>query len=167
MEDLNISSGRSLACTQHIHNICYIWNHTHMDDLPILIFSPETTSNQNSTSWRNRIWPRLASHKTRVSSAKRRWVTCKEFPVGPTLILDMSPSLTALSNILLKAFITITNYKGDNGSPYLIPLELSKKPRGVPLMRMENLTVEMQKKIHLLHNCNKTLLVCISLFCQN
>ena len=86
-----------------------------------------------------------------VSSAKRRWVTYKESPMGPTLITDMSPSLTALSNILLKAFITMTNNKRDKGSPCLIPLELSKKSHGVPLMRMENLTIEMQKKTHLLH----------------
>ena len=63
-----------------------------------------------------------------------------------TLIPDMSPSLTALSNILLKASITMTNNKGENGSPCIIPLELSKKVHGVPLMKMENLTVEMQKK---------------------
>jgi len=61
----------------------------------------------------------------------------------------MSPTLVALSNILLKAFITMTNNKGDNGSPCLISLELSKKSHGVPLMRMENLIVEMQKKTHL------------------
>ena len=66
--------------------------------------------------------------------------------MGPTLTLDTRPSLTVLSSILLKASITMTNNKGDNGSPYLIPLVLSKKPQGVPLIRMKNLTVEMQKK---------------------
>ena len=63
--------------------------------------------------------------------------------MGPTLIPDMSPSFTALSNSLLKASITMTNNKEDNGSSYLIPIDLSKNPQEILLIRMESLTVEM------------------------
>jgi len=75
--------------------------------------------------------------------------------MGPTLIPDMSPSLIALSNILLKASITMTNNKEDNGSSYLLPIDLSKNPHEIPLMRMESLIVEMQKKTHFLHFSGK------------
>jgi hypothetical protein len=36
------------------------------------------------------------------------------------------------------------NNKGDKGSPYLKPLELEKKPLGLPFTKIEKRTVEMQ-----------------------
>jgi hypothetical protein len=46
--------------------------------------------------------------------------------------------------ILLKASITITNRKGERGSPCLTPLELLKKPDGEPLIKTEKEAEEIQ-----------------------
>ena len=45
----------------------------------------------------------------------------------------------------------MTKENGDKGSPYLMPLELSKNPQGAPLIRIENLTIKMQNITHLFH----------------
>ena len=63
----------------------------------------------------------------------------------------MWPSWTALSSILPRASITNTNSKGDNGSPCLNPLELSKNPQGEPFIKTEKRTVDIQKNIHCRH----------------
>ena len=60
------------------------------------------------------------------------------------------PSL-ALSNILLRASITITNKGGAKWSPCLNPHELWKKPLGLPFTSTEKRIVEIQEKIHCLH----------------
>jgi len=39
--------------------------------------------------------------------------------------------------------------EGDKGSPCLIPLEISKKPSGVPLMRIEIFGEEINLKMRL------------------
>jgi hypothetical protein len=41
--------------------------------------------------------------------------------------------------------------EGDKGSPCLIPLEISKKPSGDPLIRTKILGVEMNLKMRLIH----------------
>ena len=97
---------------------------------------------------------RSALLKFRVLSAKRRWDTTKDLPSKlPTRKPDRRPSWTTLSNILPRAYMTKTNSKGDNGSPCLNPLELSKNPHGEPLIKIEKWTVDRQKKmkIHRLH----------------
>ena len=63
----------------------------------------------------------------------------------------MQPSWTTLSNILPRASMSKTNGKGDKRSPCLNPLELSKKPKREPLIKIEKRTVDRQKKIHYLH----------------
>jgi len=47
------------------------------------------------------------------------------------------------------------NNKGDKGSPWRSHLELEKKLEASPLIKTENQTMEMQKKIHLLYLLGK------------
>ena len=57
----------------------------------------------------------------------------------------------SLHDIRLKASMTTSKSNGDRASPYLISLVLPKKSEGIPLIKMENLTVEMQHIMHFLH----------------
>jgi hypothetical protein len=50
---------------------------------------------------------------------------------------------TALFSIRLKVSMIRRNSRGDNGSPYLKPLELGKKPWALPFTKMEKRAVEM------------------------
>jgi hypothetical protein len=79
----------------------------------------------------------------RVLSTKRRCDTIMSL-VTATEKPETSPPPTTWSIILLEASMIITTSKGDKGSPWRRPLELSKKPHELPLMRIEKRAVEMQ-----------------------
>ena len=124
-------------------------------DLAKLICNPDIALNDAKMSLNLPIWVGKASQKIRVSSAKWRWVTIKGvWDLGPTVNPKIWPARTAPSNSQLKASITITNKSRDNGPPWRNPLQLPKKSLGLPLIKMENFTVEMQNKIYFLH-CSK------------
>jgi hypothetical protein len=67
------------------------------------------------------------------------------------------PSFVFLS-ILLKTSITRRKRRRERGSPYLIPLELLKKPTGDPLINIEKRTEEIQDLIQLHHLAPKPIL---------
>ena len=74
----------------------------------------------------------------------------------PIVKPDTKPPPTTLSNILLKTSITLTKCKGDRRLPCWSPLELSKKPQGLPLIRIEERRIEMQNEIQFLHFSKKS-----------
>ena len=87
-----------------------------------------------------------------MSSVNIKWDTIIVVPaVLRTQSLKNWPAVAATSNILLNGSITTSNISEDKGSPCRISLELPKKSEGLPLIKMENLTVEMQHTIHFLH----------------
>ena len=94
----------------------------------------------------------LASQKTIVSSAKRRWEILTTCPL-PLRILhpEMKPPSTTLQIRTLRTSIPMTNRYGDIGSPCRSPFELEKNPTGSPLTNTENVAVEMQLHIQSLH----------------
>jgi len=71
--------------------------------------------------------------------------------LDPTENLDKNLLSIVAYIIIFGASITTTNNNGDNGSLYLNPHKLLKKPEEEPLMRMESQTVEMQYAIQCLH----------------
>ena len=52
---------------------------------------------------------------------------------------------------LPKASTIIMNREGDRVSPCLMPLDISKKPSGKPLIRMEILGMDINLKIRLIY----------------
>jgi hypothetical protein len=94
-----------------------------------------------------RICYSCAPQKINVSSAKSKcFTTIASDSLGPTAKPGIEPCSNTATSIRLKASITTTNNKGDRRSPCRNPQELVKKPDGIPLTGMENLTVEIQKE---------------------
>ena len=88
--------------------------------------------------------------------AASRWVTMRGvLDLVPTVKPEMWPARTAPSNKRLNASITITNRSGERGSLWRSPLELPKKSLGEPFIKIENLTMEIQNRIHFLHFSEK------------
>jgi hypothetical protein len=109
-----------------------------ISDLPRLTFEPDTTSNHVNTAQRYVNCVRSAWQKINVSFTKSKWETSREFTsLEPTSNPARSPQLVAQSIKRLKVSMTMTKSKGDKGSPCLRPLELGKKPCGLPLIRIE------------------------------
>ena len=121
-------------------------------DLAKLMCNPNTTSKEAKISYKYSTWLAEASQKIKVSSAKRRWVTMRGvLDLVPTVKPKMWLARTTPSNKRRKASITITNRSGEKGSPWHNLLELLKKSLREPLIKIENLTMEIQNRIHFLH----------------
>jgi hypothetical protein len=69
--------------------------------------------------------------------------------LDPTKKLDKRPPIIIPEMILLNAPITITNNKGNKGSPFLKPQELLKKFIGVLFTNIKTHTEEIQRAIKL------------------
>ena len=69
----------------------------------------------------------------------------------PIVKPEMCQAKTAPSNKRLKASITIAKRSGERGSLWCSSLELPKKSLGEPFIKIENLTEEIQNRIHFLH----------------
>ena len=117
-----------------------------------LIFNPEKASNHINVQLKHISYSELASQKTIVSSAYKRWEMTNS---PPSLFYILHPEIklpsTARFSIQLSTSIPTTKRYGDSGSPCLRPLELWKKPAGEPLNKTENEAVEMHHRIHLIH----------------
>ena len=105
------------------------------------------------------IWKRdrkyiVKLEKIKVLSANKREICITEFAEPTTWKTDKKLPSTALDINQLNASITITNSKGERGSPWRMPLELSKNPLGQTLIKIEKRT-KIQKETHFLHLSEK------------
>ena len=84
-----------------------------------------------------------------VSSENCRWVMFGIFLVIVILeiLFFLYASITALPN----SFVMMMKREGDKGSPFLIPLDVLKKPYGITLIRINILRVDINLKIRLIH----------------
>lgn len=118
-------------------------------DLSKFNFSPDTASKHSRSTFSALICSCSALQKISVSFANNKCeIEIKPLLESPTEKPAIKPFLTTTEIILLKASIIITKRNGDRGSLCLSPREPLKKLFGLPLIKIENLAVEMHHLIH-------------------
>jgi hypothetical protein len=119
--------------------------HKHYPLLFLLFRITATTTHLRVLLVFSKLWTSFGI-KNRESSANYIWVICKPLP---TSIPNRKPALVPLLIRTYRPSTTMLKRNGDRGSRCLRPLITSNSTDREPLIRVNNLEVEMHSSIHL------------------